>query len=177
MSRIEIPGIEQGTTRVFALSMTGDTARRLSGDVPAQAAALGLEAVNEAGVEVFALSDLGEIGLMGYLRQGVDVPENVLQKDRQKLTALDGWVMLVHSSAFGGQDVVLTPGPEMTLIGTYTQQQAEPGDVHLHSEAAQPYTGSPVPHAEAASRSKARGSLVVACLLLLAALILWWALA
>lgn len=177
MSRIEIPGIEQGTTRVFALSMNGETARRLSDSLPAQAAALGLETVNKTGVEVFALSDLGEMGLMGYLREGVDVPENTLQKDRQKLSALDGWVMLVHSSAFGGQDVVLTPKPEITLIGTYAQQQAEPGDVHLHSDAAQPYTGSPDPQQSSGSRSKARGSLVVACLALLAALILWWALA
>ena len=76
-------------------------------------------------MEVFALADLGELGLVGYLREGVDVPEADLQADRQKLSGLDGWVMLVHSSAFGGQGVVLTPWSEITLIGTYAQQQAD----------------------------------------------------
>ncbi len=177
MSRLEIPELEQGVTRVFSLSMTAEAARRLSGDVEAQAAALGLESVNETGVEVFALADLGELGLVGYLREGVDVPEADLQADRQKLSGLDGWVMLVHSSAFGGQGVVLTPWSEITLIGTYAQQQADQGDIALHSDAAQPYSGAPKKRSAKARRRRSRASLAVACLVVLAAGILWWALA
>jgi len=172
---IKIPRHEQGTTRLFSLSMPEDKARALGDDPDQQQALLGVETLNSGGVEVFSLSDLGDLGLAGYLREGIDAQEEQLKRDRTKLSALSGWVMLVHSSAFGGQAVTLSPAPELTLIGTYSQTPADGDVIDLQAESAQPYTGEPdVTPAKAPDR-RGKGSLVVAVLALLFIVVLWWA--
>lgn len=176
MTDIHVPALEQGTTRVFALSLSDAAAQELREDPATQAQFLGLERVNPAGVEVIRLSDLGDLGLVGYLREGVDARPEDLQRDRRRLSALEGWVLLVHSSAFGQEEAHLTPVPEATLVGTYAQQQTEGREVPLESDAAQPYTGTPNQTPAQAPRGKAGGSLVVAGLVVLGLLILWWAL-
>lgn len=173
---IKVPRHEQGTTRVFALSMPQDKARALRDDPAHQQALLGVETLNSAGVEVFPLSDLGDLGLAGYLREGVDAQEAQLRRDRAKLAALEGWVMLVHSSAFAGNAVTLSPAPELTLIGAYSQTPAETETIPLEAEAAQPYTGTPAPAAPQAGEKNSSGKIVVAVLIVLALLLLWWGL-
>ena len=172
---ITIPHHEQGTTRIFTLSMPEEKARALRNDPQQQQALLGVETLNSNGGEVFSLSDLGDLGLAGYLREGIDAQEEQLKRDRAKLSALSGWVMLVHSSAFGGQAVTLSPAPELTLIGTYSQTPAEGEVVELQAEAAQPYTGAPQVRPAQAPDRRSKGSVVVAVLALLLLIILWWA--
>lgn len=176
MKPIPIPPHEQGVTRLFALSMTPAEARRTKTDIAQQSALLGLEKLHGPGVEVFRVSDLDELGLVGYLRDGIDVQDADLARDRAKLAALDGWIMLVHSSAFAGQETVLHPRQELTLIGTYKQHNAEQIPIKIPSEAAKPYTATAdVPQAKA-SNGRAGSSLVVLGLVGMAVFILWWAL-
>lgn len=177
MRKIDIPRHEVGVTRVFSLSMAPDEARALREDVSRQKTLLGLDTLESGGVEVFPVSDLGEIGLAGYLRDGVDAREEDLNRDRAKLAALDGWVMLIHSSAFGGQAAVLTPAAPLTLIGSYTQTAPDSPSVELESEAAQPYSGTPPPAAPTRPARSRGGWFVTLILLLLAISLLWWALA
>jgi hypothetical protein len=177
MKTIPIPAHEQGTSRLFSMSMDAPTARRIRDDPAKLAAILGLGKVRPTGIEVFRVADLGEFGLVGYLRDGIDAQETDLARDRAKLAGLDGWVMLVHSSAFEGQSVAVKPASELTLIGTYSQNPADTAPIDIESEAAQPYTGTPdVAPAPPPPASKA-GSIVVIGLLALAVLLLWWALA
>ncbi|KIN62115.1 hypothetical protein Z946_971 [Sulfitobacter noctilucicola] len=143
MSKIVIPALEQGTTRVFSLSMSGNAARDLRGDPSAQVALLGSKDLNPKGIEVFPVSDLGELGLTGYLREGIDAREEDITRDAPKLAALDGWVMLVHSLAASGKAVTLNTDTALTLIGTYAQTNPENEEIALTAEAAQPYTGTP----------------------------------
>ena len=84
--------------------------------------------------------------------------------------------MLVYSPAFGGVEATLDPIPELTLIGTYSQEQADRTPIPLESEAAAPYTGIPGAVPPIPPKGRAGGSLVVVGLAVLAALILWWAL-
>ncbi|NNE52211.1 MAG: hypothetical protein HKN30_07400 [Sulfitobacter sp.] len=176
MTEISVPAFEQGTTRVFALSLSDGAAQELREDPAAQAQIIGLDEVNSTGVEVFRLKDLSDLGLVGYLREGVDANEEDLQRDRRKLMALEGWVMLVHSSAFNDKSATLRPLPEATLIGTYAQEKPEAREILLESEAAQPYTGAPTDRPPQAPRGRASGSLVIVGLVMLVALVLWWVL-
>ena len=176
MNRIDIPTGEIGTTRVFSLSMPPAQARALRKSSEAQFAILGSNALNAEGLEVFPLTDLGDIGLIGYLREGTDAVEVDLKRDSAKLAALDGWVMLVHSLAFGGAGGKIDPDPALTLIGTYAQAPMPTTHVEVTSEAAQPYTGGADIVMPKAPNRQARGSIVVVALLAIAALIFWWAL-
>lgn len=176
MSRIDIPAGELGTTRVFSLSMPADTARLLRDDAQRQMALLGVETLNTTGVEVFALSDLGDLGLAGYLREGADAQEDDLKRDRVKLAALEGWVMLVHSLAFGGMPVTLIPAAELTLIGTYAQTPPPNTQIGLEAEAAQPYSGTAGGKSAQAGRNQASAARVTALLAIVVIAVLWWAL-
>ncbi|MGJ5618226.1 hypothetical protein [Sulfitobacter sp. MF3-043] len=183
MSEITVPKDEHGKLRVFALSMSDDAARALndndhptSADHPhPQERALGTSFVDAKNVEVFRVGDLGPLGLAGYLREGADANEAEITQDASKLAAVDGWVMVVYSSAFGGAEAKLDPIPELTLIGTYAQEQADQTTIALESEAAAPYTGVPSEAPSTPPKNAAGGSLVVVGLVVLIALILWWA--
>ena len=173
MTNITIPTGERGTTRVFSLSMPPAEARLLTDDPAKQQALLGADGLNAAGVEVFPVSDLGEIGLAGYLREGVDAQEPDLTRDRAKLASLDGWVMLVHSLAFPDRGATLTPDAALTLIGTYRQSETDAPPIELEAATAQPYTGTANP-ATLPTRPRGSGSsIVVAGLVIIALLILW----
>lgn len=171
---IEVPNNEQGITRIFTLSMSADEARALKGDPERQKAILGLDDLNTSGIEVFTVSDLGELGLAGYLREGIDADEAAIKRDSARLAALDGWVMLVHSSAFGGEAASLQPAAELTLVGTYAQTREDKPVVDLQSEAAQPYTGTGAEPVEQTPAQRSSGALVVAVLAILGVAILWF---
>ncbi len=173
---IDIPAGETGTTRVFSLSMGAAEARALRKSADKQQTLLGLDTLNPDGVEVFPLTDLDDLGLSGYLREGIDAQEADLQRDRAKLAALDGWVMLIHSLAFGGNAAKMTPGAALTLIGTYAQTTANTPPIDLQAEAAQPYTGVTESPKSPVQRNRASGSVVVVVLAVIAAVLLWWAL-
>ena len=139
MAPISINGSEFGLVRVFSLSLDPAEARRLAKTARAEdlAALLGA-GVDPAGVEVLRIADLEGFGLRGYLSEGVDIEPRQLDRDAAKLAALDGWVMLVYSSAFGGTAAELYPAPVLTLIGTYGRSRPAPPQEPLSSAAAAP---------------------------------------
>ncbi|MEO0938991.1 MAG: hypothetical protein AAFY38_12630 [Pseudomonadota bacterium] len=153
---IDIPRDERGVIRVFSLSMTPAEAKALRANIPhysedgdvdtpdPQTALLGAEYLDGAFTEVFPISDLEGLGLVGYLKEGNGVDPAQLAPDAAKLAALAGWVFIVYSSAFGGFAQTLTPGPELTLIGTYGEPQRDyVGTEKVEAEAAKPSTGTP----------------------------------
>ena len=176
MAALEIPTGEQGVTRVFSLSMSPAEAKALAEEHVLQEAALGAEDLNDLGLEVFAISDLGELGLAGYLRDGVDALEADLKRDAAKLGALDGWVLLLHSSAFAGRGGQIEPIKALTLIGTYTQTSADNSVSKLETEAAAPYSGAAQAAESQPVTGQRGGSIVVALLALIVMAVLVWAL-
>ena len=173
MAKIRIPAGEQGTTRVFSLSMGSVQAQALANDPPRQLEILGEETLDTKGIEIFALSDLGDLGLIGYLREGIDLDEDMLNRDRVKLAALDGWVMLLHATAFSGGSETLAPAPELTLIGSYGRTPPRPAQLDMGAKSATAYTGKPDIPAVAAPSLRARGAVVVTALTLITLAILW----
>lgn len=176
MTQITVPAHEHGIVRVFSLSMSADQAQSLRNSRQAQKDALGLKQLDPRGVEVFQVSDLADIGLHGYLREGVDADEAGLTRDRTKLRALEGWVMLVYSSAFEGREVAFTPTPELTLIGAYGQTKIDRSQIDIDSEAAKPYSGTPTLTPPQPVRGGAGGTMVIIGLIVLVALACWWVL-
>lgn len=141
-TRIDIPNNERGIIRLFALSMTETEAKALKDDAKTVAHVLGTDAVLDMDhVEVFPVTDLEGVGLMGYLTEGGAVPPDQLSADRAKLDRIGGWVLLVYSLAFHDQEATLTPVPALTLIGTYGETRTDwrPAE-KVEAESAKPYS-------------------------------------
>ncbi|WP_415401916.1 hypothetical protein [Tateyamaria sp. SN3-11] len=137
---IDIAASEVGVIRVFALSMTDTEAKALKDDPAALNMSLGAD-VDAEQVELFPITDLEGVGLVGYLAEGNAVPMDQLTPDRAKLDRVGGWVMILFSRAFGGQAATLTPSPALTLIGTYGETRTDWSATQtITSEAAKPYT-------------------------------------
>ncbi|KIN77757.1 hypothetical protein [Sulfitobacter mediterraneus] len=174
MRTIDIPRNEHGQVRVFSVSLPDGAAQTLE-NPGSLSTMLGAE-VDPKGVEVIRIADLDQIGLLGYLREGLDVQSETLDRDAAKLAALDGWVMLVYSTAFRGKAAVLNPALQLTLIGTYGETKPAQPEGPLTSEAAAPYSGHAQTTPPNPAGGRGAGAMVVAGLIVLGALILWWAL-
>lgn len=166
---------ERGLVRVFSVSLSEAEANALSKDLPELASYLGVEQFNPDYVELFPLRDLDSLGLAGYLEQGNGIDAEALDADRRKLAALEGWVLIVYSAAFGGQPVTLAPHSALTLIGTY----AEPGTdwtatETLTSDAAKGAAAPAKPKKPSDAAMSGRiASLALLVLFLLTALMIW----
>lgn len=182
MSTIEIKPGERGVVRVFTLSMDKNEAKALRENQPPEdcegptpiAAALGVSDLNTDFVEVFPLSDVAEIGLDGYLEDGNGIDPQQLDPDRRKLAALEGWVLLVYSGAFGGTGARLRPAPELTLVGTYSEPGIDWSDKTRLTTTSAEGTAAPArtkPSDAAMSGRVAMIALLV--LFLLTALVVW----
>jgi len=154
---IEVPKGEHGLVRLFSLSYNKKDATRLSTEPEALADALGVGMLDIGGTQIVPIDVLDDLGLFGYLIEGVGLTEDQLLTDKRKIDALEGFALVVRSSAFNGLRQVMALQPEITLIGTYK----EPGVASsfqkpLESESAEAYSGTPQEAATKAALS-ARG--------------------
>ena len=171
-SAIEILHGERGVIRVFAVSRPmADMARALK-QRPKKALAANLlnKAVDDDDFELFPLSDLTGVGLPRYLSEGYDVDKDALRRDRARLEALDGYVLLLFSRVSDGGDVTLTPAADLTLIGTYAEPKARHAAAPLRSESAKLQSGK----ADAAQGRSRAGSILTGATALLLLLLIWW---
>lgn len=162
------PG-EQGLIRVFAISVPPN---EFLGRSPEEnrawlSMALGGAALGET-AEVFAVKDLEELGLVGYLRDGQGVTEEALADDRAKLSALSGWVAIVPSSAFSDEGGTFDLASELTLIGTYAEEGVDWSGEALAAQSAAPFSSAPLPGKPAKSDARIGGMVATAVLLFLA---------
>jgi len=165
---IDVPALETGVIRVFALSLTDTSAQALKSDATALQSALGTS-VDSTHIEVFPMADLGEIGLAGYLLEGNDVPADQISPDRVKLDKLGGWVLIVFSRAFAGQAATLIPAPALTLIGTYGARPTDWSATQtIEADSAKPYTAPPETVKKKPSDAAMSGRVATLVLILLA---------
>jgi hypothetical protein len=175
---ITVPACETGIVRLFALSMDGSTAKALKKDIGTQAPPLlGVAQIEAEHVEVFPLADLADMALAEYLVEGAGVIAADADTDRPKLAALDGWVMVVYSAAFGTREETLTPDPRLTLIGTYRQEGIDwSAPLDLSTPSALPHTGPARPLKHRPSDAAMSGRIAMAALVvafLLVGLMIW----
>ena len=75
-------------------------------------------------VELFPVSNLEELGLAGYLVEGLGIAESDVAPNRMRLNSLSGHMLIVLSAAFGGKETTITPSAPLKWIGTYTEEGA-----------------------------------------------------
>lgn len=169
---LEILRGEQGVIRVFAVSRPmADMARALKQQPKkALAATLLNQTVSDDDFELFALSDLTGVGLPRYLSDGYDVDRDALRRDRARLEALDGYVLLLFSRVSAAGDITLTPAADLTLIGTYAEPKARHTAVPIRTVSAKQQPGK---RSAAPDRSRA-GSILTGVAALLLLLLIWW---
>lgn len=174
MSTLHISQHETGVVRVFAISRPmADMARALrqSGKNIIASELLGHE-VSDSDIELFALADLAGLGLPRYLSDGYAVEAEALHADRARLEALDGYVLLLLSNVANTGTVTLTPGKDLTLIGTYREPWVPQAAGPIASEAAKLHSG--IGGKEASAPNLRSGSMITGAILLLAFLFIWW---
>ncbi|MEM8730165.1 MAG: hypothetical protein AAGF79_09620 [Pseudomonadota bacterium] len=166
---LTLPAGERGRVRVFSLSMSDDEAEVLE---PADA--LGVAPLDPARVEIFPVKNLEGLGLTGYLVEGCGIPESEVARDRTRLDALDGHVLLLFSRAYGDTGVTLSPAPALTLIGSYDEDRPETTGPAPESASARPRPAKSSPR-ETRNAARRAGALVfgvVMAMLLLLVLVL-----
>ncbi|TMM55524.1 hypothetical protein [Sulfitobacter sabulilitoris] len=174
---IHIPKGERGKIRVFAINrpvpeilsaLETMSKPDLARDLLANAS------LDTATAEIFPVADLVGVGLAGYLADGYAVDEAQIAPDRARLEALDGYVLIVFSDSFGGEEVTLTPGADLTLIGTYSEFEPVTDLPPLTADSAQPYTGAPGVTPPAPARGPAGSAMAVMAVIAALALLVWW---
>jgi hypothetical protein len=121
VTNLAIPAHDHLGVRVFQAALTPEEMQRdKAGLVPA---ILGDPDLDPAYVELFYVADLSDIGLAGYLTEGLGIPEAELEADRARLDAVRGPVLVLLSKALHGRAVTLTPDPRLVLIGTYREDR------------------------------------------------------
>lgn len=174
MTRLFIPSHDRLGVRVFTAALTPEEMQRDKASLILRL--LGDPDLDPAYVELFDVGDLSDIGLAGFLSEGLGVRDVALEPDRALLQGLKGPVLVLLSKALHGRAVTLTLDPRLNLIGTYTEDRQAVHFEPLPNAAAEgvltpPYLPSPPPQ-----RPTLAFRLLGAALVLVALVALWLAL-
>ena len=170
MTALAIPALERHRVRVFSAALSPEEMRR---DKALLAPSLlGDPDLDPAYTELFDVADLSDIGLAGYLSEGLGVPDTALANDRARLETLTGPVLILLSNALHGRAVQLTPDPRLTLIGTYVEDRPPVHFQPLPTSVAEGVL-NPTPPPPAPQRPMGAFVLLALALLLVAGVALW----
>ena len=137
---LSIPAQDHGRAHLFALNIIEAEAKELVGQPDAPARLLGVP-VNSDFAEIVRIKDLDDLGLIGYLGQGYEIPDENLRDDKRKLRAVEGFVLIILSSALDAKAQTISIGPDLTLLGSYPTTSTDWTETSdLQSEAAAPFT-------------------------------------
>ena len=120
--RFEVKQGERGLVRLFTVDLPPDRIDALR--TPDLARALGVETLDADQIDLFSTDDVKELGLTGYMTEGLGIPEADLAADRAQLDALTGTVLIVRSAAFGGQAARVTVRAPLHWVATYAEDHA-----------------------------------------------------
>ena len=124
---MDISPSETGLVRLFSVDIAPDeidTFRTAPDGHSPLAKALGATTLDDAYVELFDIADLEELGLRGYMRDGLGVAETDLAEDATRLDDLSGPVLILLSQAFGGMSQTLSPRAPLRWVGTWREEKA-----------------------------------------------------
>lgn len=98
--------------------------------------ALGATYLDEDFIEFFDVADLEDLGLAGYMVQGLGIAEKDVDEARAQIEQITGPVLIVLSNAFDGLEQVLTPKSPLRWVGTFKEEGAAVQFKPLQSAAA-----------------------------------------
>jgi len=162
MSDLTVASHERGVIRLFALDMRPEEAKFLR-EPGALDQVLGVDGLDPKQIDIFPVSDLEDLGLYGYLNDGCGVTAD--QLDQTALDAIDGWVMVVRSAAFGDRAATITPDPRLRLIGLYTEEATNWTGGPIEAESAKPFSAPQSP--PQGDKPRRIGSAILALVILL----------
>ena len=164
MTTMTIPENERGHARLFAVDLPSDQAELLTAGQISEL--LGVESLPEGGYEYFPVSDLDDLGVAGYLTQGMGMDPGPVRADASRLDALRGHLLVLPSAAVRGK--TLNPRAPLRWIGTYSEAFEPAPMERLQSDAAEgTLSGPPGP-----SQGAVLGRVATVALLVLAALVI-----
>ncbi len=172
-SVINIPNGSPDAVLVFSLDMRAEHMRFLRDEPEALAQVLGLEGheppIDMTHAEIFDVADLEDLGLLGYLSEGLGIHETSLSENGLILDNLRGPVLLLRTRAFGGQSTTLTPSKPLTLIAQLGEYKTNWSDPSMTQNA------PPQPQSPRAARNRARriGATLFAVVMTLIFLLVW----
>lgn len=171
--RLTIPALDRDGIHVFSARLSADDLRRDKARLAAEL--LGDPDLDPAFIEVFDVADLSGVGLAGYLTEGLGVPEAALSRDRDRLDALRGPVLILLSKALHGREVTLVVDPRLTLVATHAEERPPVHFEPLPSAAAQGTLTPDLPPDRTPQRPGSAFLLLGLALVLSAATALWLA--
>ncbi|WP_128515466.1 hypothetical protein [Tabrizicola thermarum] len=174
MITLTVPAQDRLGVRVFQAALSADEMQRDKAQL--LQALFGDPDIDPAHVELFDVADLSDLGLAGYLAEGLGIPEAALQADRPPLDALKGPVVILLSRALHGREVTLSLDPRLTLVGTYREDRPPVHFEPLPTAAATGVLAPPPQPAPPAQRPTAVFVLMALALVLMAVVALWLAL-
>ncbi len=174
MTSLFIPAHDRLGVRVFTAALAPEEMQRDKATFVQTL--LGDPDIDPAYVELFDVADLSDIGLAGFLSEGLGVPDAALDADRARLQGLKGPVLVLLSKALHGRAVTLTPDPRLTMIGTYTEDRPPVHFTPLPTAAAEGVLSPPPLPGPPPQRPTLAFVLLAAALVLMAGVALWLAL-
>lgn len=154
MMRMEVKSTERGLIRLFAVDLPPEDAsafntRRFDQDGEQISwplwDALEPAYLDEDFIEYFDVDDLEEMGLTGYMTEGLGIATEDVAQDAARLSAIKGHVLIVLSAAFDGVAQTLTPRTPLRWIGTYREEKAPVSFQPLPTKAAEGIVAPEVP--------------------------------
>ena len=122
---------EHGLVRIFAIDLPaeeidGFRTRSVTEDDDRWPLrdALGATYLDEDFIEVFDVADLEDLGLHGYMRQGLGISEADLADMKPQINAISAHVLVVLSNAFDGFEQSLNAKTPLRWIGTFKEETA-----------------------------------------------------
>lgn len=169
-SLANVPAGEIGVLRLFALDMPREQIRFLN-EPGAVDNILAVEGLDPEHVEIFAISDLDDLGLPGYLIEGHAIPEEQIDP---ALSNQDGFVLLVHSRAFGGNAMTLAPTAGVSPLGVFTPTATDwTARPEPTPDSAKPRGGSGQSPRAARARARRLGGSIFALVMLIVAFVIY----
>lgn len=114
---MDISASETGVVRIFAIDLATDAAQAF--DIAALQHALGSSELNADHVDLLEIADLEELGLRGYLTDGMGIAAEEITPFAMQLDALDGRVAVIRSAAFTGTHQTLSPRAPLRWIASF----------------------------------------------------------
>lgn len=164
---------EHGVVRVFTLDLPEEQCRFLR-EPGAAEQVLGCQGLVDAHIDVIRLDDLEDMGLAGYLTEGLGIPADQIEPDAARLSQLGGYVLIVRSSAFGGAKTVLAPVAGVQLFAAYQEPGTDWSAAPMTADSAMPFsTPKPSPRAARAEARKIGATLFGVVMAIILLVILW----
>ena len=146
MSDLTVTRGERGVVRVFALDLPKEQVAAFTTetyheedddrvDWPLRDA-LGIAHMDHDFVEVFPVSDLGEMDLGTYLVNGHGVSEDQVAAQSEALAGVTGHVVIVLSGALETHDGPITPSGPLRHVATFREAPPETPVTTLEAESA-----------------------------------------